>query len=243
MKKKRLTRFAFPFCVCVFAVLALFAAGCSSTGRGRKNEDTKDNRMARQLYVRAKKEIRKNDFVPGITDILHAERLCSDETLMLDIVTFKDDVFNHVQVFTSLEGPDTLRYTMLYKRDDVFYPVQSMQVGFLFTQGNGVINESASTNTTGTAKCKLQKITTGKRKIVIESVPIVNAGEGTFRIESFKREFVLLNTSSSGEIRVERIKGIMLDAVSSSIDFIDNLFTDIFGEDDEDGETRHEKKR
>jgi hypothetical protein len=198
--------------------------GCATGGSARENRPEYRNKRAESLFQRSKKELKKNEFTPALTDLVHAELLVLDEELRLAIITLKEDTYNHIQVQTGIEDGASLKYTLLYKRDDVFYPVQNMPVGFTFLRGNGIIPESVRTGTTGTALAKIEKITTLKRKLVIESVPMVSVENEKIRIEELKHEFIVANTGEGDEIILESIG----DAVDSIVDFFDTLFNDVF---------------
>jgi hypothetical protein len=198
--------------------------GCVSRGDVRRNRPEYRNKRAESLFQRSKKELKKNEFTPAITDFLHAELLVEDEELRLAIIALKEDTYNHIQIQTGIEDGASLKYTLLYKRDDVFYPVANMPVGFTFLRGNGIMPESVRTGTTGTARAKIEKITTLKRKLVIESVPTVTLENRQIRIEELKHEFIVANAGEGDEILLESVG----DAVDSIVEFFDSLFDDIF---------------
>jgi hypothetical protein len=198
--------------------------GCASVGDARENRPEYRNRRAESLFQRSKKELKKNEFTPAITDLVHAELLVVDEELKLAIISQKEDTYNHILIQTGIEDGASLKYTLLYKRDDVFYPVENMPVGFTFLRGNGIMPESVRTSTTGTALAKIEKITTLKRKLVIESVPMVTVENEKIRIEELKHEFIVANTGEGDEIILESVG----EAVDSIVEFFESLFNDIF---------------
>jgi hypothetical protein len=198
--------------------------GCASGGVARENRPEYRNRRAESLFQRSKKELKKNEFTPAITDLVHAELLVVDEELKLAIISQKEDTYNHILIQTGIEDGASLKYTLLYKRDDVFYPVENMPVGFTFLRGNGIMPESVRTSTTGTALAKIEKITTLKRKLVIESVPMVTVENEKIRIEELKYQFIVANTGEGDEIILESVG----EAVDSIVEFFESLFNDIF---------------
>jgi hypothetical protein len=198
--------------------------GCASGGDARENRPEYRNRRAESLFQRSKKALKKNEFTPAITDLVHAELLVVDEELKLAIISQKEDTYNHILIQTGIEDGASLKYTLLYKRDDVFYPVENMPVGFTFLRGNGIMPESVRTSTTGTALAKIEKITTLKRKLVIESVPMVTVENEKIRIEELKYQFIVANTGEGDEIILESVG----EAVDSIVEFFESLFNDIF---------------
>ncbi len=208
-----------------FVVLSLI--GCANGVKARKARISYDNINAQNMYQRAQTEVKHNEFAPAINDILYAEQICNNDDLMRRITNFKRDLFNHIQVNTTIEKHGILKYTMLYKKEKVFYPIDNMNINFKFVEGEGILTESVTTNTNGTATGKIEKITSIKRKIVVEAAPVFHFEEKEQQIGELKRTFVFSRRSASTE--EDTIKGVIVDSVSASLDFIDGLINDIFG--------------
>ena len=217
----------------LFFILTLL--GCSNGERSRKYSITYNNRNARHLYQRARDEVEKKDFAPAINDILHAEHLCNNEDLKIKINNFKADLFNHIQIFNSIEKPATLKYTLLYNKDNAFYPIENMHIKFTFLEGEGIITESVNTNTYGTAISKIEKITSMKRKVIVEAVPIIHIQNDMYRIYELKRNFVFSRKSTTpDDSEIDILKDIIIDSVNTSLDFIGDLIHGIFRREDSD---------
>ena len=211
-----------------FLLLLLLAlAGCAGGGQAKRDSVFYDNQRAKQLYTRAQKEVKIKEYTPAIVDVYNAERLCTDEKLMGKIINLRVDIINHLQIFTTIEKGAVLKYTLLYSKDDVFYPVENMHVKFSFIEGDGIITESANTNSVGTAEGKIEKITSMKRKVIVEAVPVIYVSNEVIRLEELMRLFTFSrNQRGEWEIDLEGFE----DFIKGSIDFLDKILQDIFEE-------------
>ncbi len=86
---------------------------CASSGDTRVNQPEYRNKRAESLFHRSEKELKKNEFTPAVTDLLHAELLVVDEELRLAIINLKEDIYNHILVQTDIEDGASLKYTGL----------------------------------------------------------------------------------------------------------------------------------
>ena len=212
----------------LFLFLLLFVlAGCAGGSRAKRDAEFYDNQRAQQLYTRAQKEVEKKEYTPAIVDVYSAERLCTDEKLMGKIINLRVDIINHLQIYTTMEEVAVLKYTLLYSIDDVFYPVENMHVKFNFIEGDGIIAESANTNSVGTAKGKIEKITSMKRMVIVEAVPVIYVSNEVIRLEELMRQFSFSrNQGGEWEIDLEGFE----DIIKGSLDFLDEILQDIFEE-------------
>ena len=204
----------------------LFTASCRSDGEARKDSPSYRNRMAERLLERSRTQLANNDFTPAITDVIHAEMLCEDDGLLADIHLHLKDIINHVQLQAAVEDGNTLKYTLLYKRDDIFYPVGNMNVQFTFVKGSGIMDESVRTNASGTAISRIEKLNAMRTKFLIESVPVVHAEKETVRIEELRYDYVVANRGDPDNVDLELITDIVAEAVHISLEFLDILFND-----------------
>ena len=208
-------------------LLLLILAGCAGGSRAKRDAEFYDNQRAQQLYTRAQKEVEKKEYTPAIVDVYSAERLCTDEKLMGKIINLRVDIINHLQIYTTMEDGAVLKYTLLYSIDDVFYPVENMHVKFNFIEGDGIIAESANTNSVGTAKGKIEKITSMKRMVIVEAVPVIYVSNEVIRLEELMRQFSFSrNQRGEWEIDLEGFE----DIIKGSLDFLDEILQDIFEE-------------
>ena len=219
--KKKTKKYFFLF------LLLIALAGCAGGVRAKRNAEFYDNQRARQLYTRAQKEVEARDYTPAIVDVYNAEKLCTDDKLMGMIINLRVDIINHLQIYTTIEEGAALKYTLLYSKDDVFYPVENMHVKFSFIEGDGIIAESANTNSVGTAEGKIEKITSMKRKVIVEAVPIIYVSNEAIRLEELMRLFTFSrNQMGEWEINLEGFG----DFIKGSIEFLDEILQDIFEE-------------
>ena len=207
-------------------IALLFTASCRSDGEARKDSPSYRNRMAERLLERSKTQLANNDFTPAIIDVIHAEMLCEDDGLLADIHLHRKDMINHVQLQATVEDGNTLKYTLLYKRDDIFYPVGNMDVRFSFVKGSGIMDESARTNASGTATSRIEKLNAMRTKFLIESVSVVHAENETVRIEELRYDYVVANRGDSDNIDLELITDIVSEVLHISLEFLDILFDD-----------------
>jgi outer membrane murein-binding lipoprotein Lpp len=201
----------------------LLLAGCASRAKAGKKPASR-NRRAENLLQRAQEELKANEFTSAVTHLLQAERLADDEELRLSIVSLKLDTYNNILIQTGIEDGTTLKYSLLYKREDVFYPIVNMPIGFTFLRGNGIMPDTARTGPTGTALARIEKITSLQRKLIIESVPMVTIENEKLRIEELKYNFVLANRGSETEILLESVRG----AAERLSDVLNDIFNEIF---------------
>jgi hypothetical protein len=211
------------FIISGLILLVLAAAGCAG-GRGRREAEFYDNQRAKQLYARALQEVEVGEYTPAIVDVYHAERLCTDESLSGKIINLKVDIINHMQIYTSIGEGAVLKYTLLYQNDDVFYPVENMHVKFSFVEGDGVIAESANTNSVGTAEGKIEKISSIKRYVIVEAVPVIYVSNEIIRIEELMRQ-ITFSRNKEGNWEVDL--GNLEEFLKDSLDFLDEIFKDI----------------
>jgi hypothetical protein len=209
-----------------FIALLLLTAGCQSNGAARRNSPSYNNHMARRLLERSKEQIAENDFTPAITDVVRAELMCEDEELLADIRLHREDIVNHIQLQASVDNGDTLRYNLLYKRDEVFYPIGNMNVRFSFVKGSGTIEESTRTNASGTAISRIESLSSMRSKFFIESIAVVPVEDKTVRIEELRYDFVVANRGDGEHVDVEMVTEIVLDAIEISLDFLEIIFSD-----------------
>jgi hypothetical protein len=208
-------------------LLLLVLAGCAGGRRAKRDAEFYDDQTAKQIYTRAQKEVKKREYTPAIVDVYNAETLCTDENLMGKIINLRVDIINHLQIYTTNEEGAVLKYTLLYSEDDVFYPVENMHVKFRFIEGDGIIIESANTNSVGTAECKIEKITTMKRKVTVEAVPVIYVSNEVIRLEELMRLFTFSrNRSGEWEIDLEGFE----DIIEGTIELLDEILQDIFEE-------------
>ena len=115
----------------------------------------------------------------------------------------------------------------VYSKNDVFYPVENMHVKFNFIEGDGIIAESANTNSVGTAKGKIEKITSMKRMVIVEAVPVIYVSNEVIRLEELMRQFSFSrNQGGEWEIDLEGFE----DIIKGSLDFLDEILQEIFEE-------------
>ena len=207
-------------------MLLLIVTGCQSNGKLRRNSASYHNQMALRLLQRSKTELAENDFAPAITDVIRAEIMCEDEELLADIRLHKEDILNHVQLQASVEEGDTLRYNLLFKRDEVFYPISNMNVRFSFVKGSGTMEESTRTNASGTAISRIERLSSMRTKYFIESVAVVPVEDETVRIEELRYDYVVTNHGDGDHVDVEMVTEIVFDAIQISLDILEILFSD-----------------
>lgn len=110
-----------------------------------------------------------------------------------------------------------------------------MHIKFTFLEGEGIITESVNTNTYGTAISKIEKITSMKRKVIVEAVPIIHIQNDMYRIYELKRNFVFSRKSTTpDDSEIDILKDIIIDSVNTSLDFIGDLIHGIFRREDSD---------
>jgi hypothetical protein len=207
-------------------VTMLITTGCQSSGYARRNSPSYNNQMAMRLLQRSKAQIEENDFTPAITDVVRAEMICEDEELLAEIRLHREDIVNHVVLQASVENSDSLRYNLLYNRDEVFYPISNMNVRFNIVKGSGTIEESTRTNASGTAVSRIDYLSPMRSKFFIESVAVVPLEDETVRIEELRYDFVVANHGDGDHVDVEMVTEIVLDAIHISLDFLEILFSD-----------------
>jgi len=197
--------------VLIFAFFALI--GCSTKEKSQKRSSREEERMAQQLYARSLSTLEKGEYSPAISNLLHAEMLTRDEELKIRIADLKADIFTHVQVLTGIEERATLKYTLMYRKDEVYYPIENMHVVFSFVEGSGVINESSNTDANGTARGTVQKLTSPSSRFVVEAVPVVHIDKEVMRIDALKRDFTFSRRQTVEASRRERIIEIIRDRI------------------------------
>jgi hypothetical protein len=207
-------------------VLFLTTAGCQSDWEARKNSPSYNTRMAERLLKRSKTQLAENDFTPAISDVIRAEMLCEDDELLADIHMHREDILNHVQLQAVVENGDTLKYTLLYKREEIFYPIGNMHVRFSFVKGSGIMEESARTNASGTATSRIQKLNALRTKFLIESVAVVFVKDETVRIEELRYDYVVANHGNADHVDLELITDIVAEAIHVSLEILDILLDD-----------------
>jgi hypothetical protein len=206
--------------------LLLLTLSCQSNGNTRGNSPSYNNQMALRLLQRSKTQIVENDFAPAITDVVRAEEMCEDKGLLADIRLHREDILNHVLLQASVEEGDTLRYNLLYTRDEVFYPISNMNVRFSFVKGSGTMEEYTRTNASGTAISHIESLSSMRTKYFIESVAVVPVEDETVRIEELRYGFVVANRGDRDHVDVKMVTEIVFDAVQVSLDFLEILFSD-----------------
>ncbi len=211
--------------IILIAVIALTA--CSGAERARRDEPFADNRSAQQLFTRAQQELESFDITPALRDILLAERLCEQEELKREIKNFRRNLFNHLYITTAVENPVVLKYVVLYTWDDVYYPVENLPIRFSFLRGDGIMENSVTTNTLGTAETRIERISSMRRKIIVEAVPSVAIENEPYELKEFEKTFVFSRKKiSPGE---PELGDVIVESVHASIGFIDRLIKNIFG--------------
>ena len=208
------------------AALLLLNTGCQSNVNAHRNSTSYNNHMAMRLLQRSREQISDNDFAPAITDVVRAEMMCEDEELLADIRLHREDIINHILLQASVENGDTLRYNLLYKRDQIHYPISNMNVRFRFVKGSGTIKESTRTNASGTAISPIEKLSPMRSKFFIESVAVVPVEDKTVRIDELRYDFLVANHGDSDHVNVEMVTEIVFDAIEISLDFLGALFAD-----------------
>jgi hypothetical protein len=206
--------------------MTLAVAGCAG-GKARREAEFYDNQRAKQLYTRAQEEVKARDYTPAIVDVYQAERLCTDENMMGKIINLRVDIINHLQIYTSIAEGAVLKYTLLYEKNDVFFPVENMHIKFSFIEGDGVIAESANTNSVGTAEAKIEKISPFKRYVIVEAVPVIYVSNEIIRIEELMRQ-ITFSRKPDGEWEVDL--GNIEEIIKGSLEIIDEILEDIFEE-------------
>ena len=206
--------------------LLLLASSCQSSGNAWKKRTAYNNQLALRLLERSKTQIGENDFAPAITDVVRAESMCKDEELLADIRLHREDILNHVLLQATVEHGDTLRYNLLYKRNEVFYPISNMNVKFSFVKGSGTIEESTRTNASGTAISRIENLSPMRTKFFIESVAVVPIENKTVRIEELRYDYLVVNHGNGDHVDVEIVSEIVFDAIQVSLDFLRILFSD-----------------
>ena len=206
--------------------ILLLNTGCQSNGNARRNSPSYNNKFALRLLKRSKMQIAENDFAPAITDVIRAEMMCEDEELLADIRLHREDILNHVQLQASVEDGDTLRYNLLFKRDEVFYPIGNMNVRFSFVKGSGTIEESTRTNASGTAISRIERLSSMRTKFFIESVAVVPVEGETVRIEELRYDYVVANHGEGDHVDVKMVTEIVFDAIQVSLEFLEILLSD-----------------
>ena len=205
-------------------------SSCTSGKESLRNTPAYRNRRAEALLDRSKSQLLHNEFTPAITDAVHAEMLCEDGNLLAEIHMHREYMLNRVHLLTSVENGSTLLYTLLYKRDEVFYPIDNMQVQFTFMKGSGIMNESARTDVSGVARSEIEKLSGLRTRFIIESVPVVMVEGEQKRIEELRYNFILANTGDGDTPNLQQIRDIFLETINLSVEFLDELLEDMFGE-------------
>jgi hypothetical protein len=211
-----------------FALLLLLS--CTGYNGTRKGSPDYKNRRAQQLLERSREQLEANEFSPAIIDVVKAGLLSEDAELGASIQLHREDIFNHVQVLTSVENGNTLKYTLLYKRDEVFYPIDNMSVRFTFMQGSGVMDETVRTNATGTAESTIEKVTSLRNKFIIESVPFVTIEGKQERLEELLYNFVVANRGGADNPQLEHNREVVIEAVGVSVEILGRILDEIFGD-------------
>jgi len=161
------------FTAAAFALALL--AGCA--GGGVRTEErpvrprTGRDRLAMEFYQRSEAELERGEYAPALSDIVHAGELARSSEVKGVVAS--------------------LRYTVAYNRENVFYPVGNLNVRFTFLEGKGILVSSAGTDDNGTASGRIEKITSLNRRIVVEAVPVFSVDGEIVRVVELKRDFVL----------------------------------------------------
>jgi hypothetical protein len=222
MQRRRITALA--------VTAALLIAGCSSTTEALKNSPSYRNRRARELLERSKNELEYNEFSPALTDVVHAETLCEDSALLSDIYLHREYIINRLHLRTTVEGRSTLRYTLFYKSGEVYQPVDNLNIRFSFVKGSGIMNETVRTDADGTARCEIEKLYSLRSKFIIESVPEVMVESVPVQIGELRYNYVVANRGNGDSPRLEHITDIVSEAIENSVEIIDEIFEDIWGD-------------
>jgi hypothetical protein len=113
-------------------LLLALTAGCAGEETVRLRRPSCDESTALEFYERSVQELTRGEYVPALTDVHRAERLCRAKDLRAKISLHKADILNHVRVFTTVEERSTLRYTLLYSDGDVYRSMGGLEVKFAF---------------------------------------------------------------------------------------------------------------
>ena len=181
------------FTAAAFALALL--AGCA--GGGVRTEErpvrprTGRDRLAMEFYQRSEAELERGEYAPALSDIVHAGELARSSEVKGVVASLRADIVNHLQIYTTIEEPANLRYTVAFNRENVFYPVGNLNVRFTFLEGKGILVSSAGTDDNGTASGRIEKITSLNRRIVVEAVPVFSVDGEIVRVVELKRDFVL----------------------------------------------------
>jgi hypothetical protein len=201
------------------AALALaLLAGCAGDGvRTEARQPTGRDKLAMELYQRSEAELERGDYAPALADIVHAGVLARSSEMKGVVASRRADIVNHLQIYTTIEEPATLRYTVAYNRENVFYPVGNLNVRFTFLEGKGILVTPAGTDENGTASGRIEKITSFNRRIVVEAVPVFSVEGEIFPVAELKRDFVL-----------SRKQTLEKPESGGLVDFIESILDDIF---------------
>jgi len=200
-------------------VLVLLGA-CAGGQKARQSRLTYYDAAAVDLYERSVQELAGGEHVPALTDIYRAEKLAREKELRALVARQKAYILNRLQVFTAVEKPATLTYTLVYTEGDVYRPMTGLEVRFEFLEGEGIIAASGATDPNGTSRGVIEKITSIGRKVVVEAAPAVRFDEGPVTIDELKREYVLSRRSAAGAQDQDN-KGAVLDIIH---DILQDIF-------------------
>jgi hypothetical protein len=209
---------------------ALLSAGCTSGSGSLKNSPSYRNRRAQSLLERSKSELEQSEFSAALADIVHAETLCEDEALLADIYMHREYMINHMHLRADVEERSTLLYTLLYKRGEVYQPVDNLNIRFSFVKGSGIMNESARTDANGAARCEVEKVYGMRSKFIVESVPEVIIDSVPVQIQELRYNFVVANRGDGESPRLDHITDIVAEAIENSVELIDDIFEDVWGD-------------
>jgi hypothetical protein len=201
-------------------LILVFAGACTTEQKARPSRQSHYDAAAADLYERSVQELAKGEHVSALVDIHRAEKLAREKELRATIARQKAFILNRLQVFTAVEPPATLTYTLVYSEDDVYRPMAGLEVRFVFLEGEGIIAASGATDPNGTSRGVIEKITSIGRKVVVEAAPAVRFDEGPVAIDELKREFVLSRRQVSGDQDPDK-KGAVLDIIH---DILQDIF-------------------
>jgi hypothetical protein len=199
------------------AALLALAAACAGDRNARSGRQSRDDVEAAAFYERSVAELAKGEYVAALADVHRAQSLCREKDLQARVARHKALILNHVQVFAAVEEPATLKYTVLYAEGEVYHPMPGLEVRFGFLEGEGILSSSGVTDSYGTSRVVVEKITSFGRKIVVEAAPAVRLREGPSEIGELKREFVFSKKRAvwggeeSGEGGVAEVIRIILE--------------------------------
>jgi hypothetical protein len=193
-------------------LILVLAGACAGEHKAWESRPSHYDAAAADLYERSVQELANGEHVPALVDIYRAEKLAREKDLRAMVARQKAFILNRLQVFTTVEGPATLKYTLVYSEEEVYRPMAGLEVRFVFIEGQGIISASGATDLNGTSSGVIEKITSLGRKVVVEAAPAVRFDEGPVAIDELKREFVLSRRHAAGDQDPEK-KGAVLDII------------------------------